>query len=107
MRVLCVFFEFSLYSVRFMHLVYCIIHALRHACLTRWGGEALIRERFKRNAAREVAWQLGLAKLREASFGSRQLKVAEMGGRAPKKRETARKRSAGVIDDQNWSKIAR
>ena len=30
-----------------------------------------------------------------------------MGGRAPKKLETARKRSAGAIDDQKWSKIAR
>ena len=41
-------------------------------------------------------------------FGSRQLKVAEMSGRASaKKRETARKRRAGAVDDQNWSKIAR
>ena len=36
-------------------------------------------------------------------FCSRQLKVAEMGGR--QERETARKRSA--VDDQNWSKIVR
>ena len=42
-------------------------------------------------------------------FGSRQLKVAEMDGRAgaKKKRETVRKRSAGAVADQNWSKIAR
>ena len=47
------------------------------------------------------------ALFREAFFVSLQPKVAEMGGRAPKKRETARKRSAGEVDDQNWSKIAR
>ena len=40
-------------------------------------------------------------------FGFRQLKVAEMSGRAPKKLETARKRNAGAADDQDFSKIAR
>ena len=40
-------------------------------------------------------------------FGSVQLRVAEMGGRAPKKRENARIRSARTVDDQNWSKITR
>ena len=37
--------------------------------------------------------------------GSRQLEVAEVGGREPKTRETARKRSAGAVDDQNWSRM--
>ena len=48
-------------------------------------------------------------RIREALFfGSRQLKVAEMDGRAPKKkRETFRKRSAGAADDQDFSRIAR
>ena len=41
-------------------------------------------------------------------FGSRHLKVGEMDGRAgAKKSETSRKRSAGAVDDQKWSKIAR
>ena len=45
--------------------------------------------------------------IREAFvFGSRHFKVAKIDGRAPKKRETARKRSTGVVDDQKWSKIA-
>ena len=40
-------------------------------------------------------------------FCSRQLKVTEMDGRAGAKNETARKRSAGAVDDQKWSKIIR
>ena len=46
-------------------------------------------------------------------FGSRQLKVAEMSGRAgaqkekQKKYKTARKRNAEAADDQDFSKIAR
>ena len=42
--------------------------------------------------------------IREAFFDSRQLKVAEMDGRAQKKRETSRKRSAGAVDDKKCAK---
>ena len=49
--------------------------------------------------------------IREGLFlGSRQLQVVEMEGRAGAKKqrnETATKRSAGAVDDQKWSKIAR
>ena len=55
-----------------------------------------------------VATNLFFIKTKVTLFCSRQLKVAEMDGRAgAKKREAAWKRSAGAVDDQKWSKIAR